>query len=56
MACDAPMTAPVARFSWRMPVVEVVIIMIDVIDVARVSARKIPTIIVRNPGFLPTSF
>jgi len=49
------MTAPVARFSLRMPVVEVAIIIIEVREIDREIARRRPIIIVRNPGFLQTS-
>ena len=39
------MTAPVAMFSRRMPVVEVKIIMRDVMEVASVMPSRIPIII-----------
>ena len=39
-----PMTAPVARFSLRMPVAPVAIIMIDVIDAAMLIPSSIPII------------
>ena len=42
------MTAPVARFSRRMPVVEVAMISREVIEVARVIARRMPIIIFRK--------
>jgi len=48
-----PMTAPVARFSRRMPVVAIMIIISDVIDVAMLIVRRNPVIIcLRNQGFL----
>lgn len=47
-----PMTAPVARFSRRMPVVAVAIIIREVREVAIVIARRSPVIMcLRNQGF-----
>jgi len=45
LACETPMTAPVARFSLRIPVVEVMIIRKDVRVMEREIARSIPIII-----------
>ncbi|MCK4650297.1 hypothetical protein KAT36_03625 [Candidatus Pacearchaeota archaeon] len=45
MAWVVPMTAPVARFSRRMPVVDVVIIRSDVRLIASEMQRRMPIII-----------
>ncbi len=43
-ACVVPMIAPVTRFSWRMPVVDVMTIRRDVRVMDREIARRIPVI------------
>lgn len=46
LACPTPITAPVARFSLRMPVVEVKIISTEVRFIASEMPSSIPIIII----------
>ena len=45
MAWVVPIAAPVIRFSWRIPEVDVIMIRRDVIEIAAVMPRRMPIII-----------